>query len=149
MPNPMRVDDNMKEWEGYTIHLLPIEKLIQVCPTDTTEKKRDFTNRVYQSLKTIGLSVPLVTVKLSSIKQLKRWYRFTKGGDMMPPRTWPKHALIAVFGGNTRLTAARQLKFTHIDCIVMDQGGSSIRKNIKEIYRIQGLQHKYHTELYG
>ena len=149
MTNPMRVDDSMKEWEGYTIQLLPIEKLIQVCPTDTTEKKREFTKRVYQSLKTIGLSVPLVTVRLSSIKQLRRWYRFTKGRDMMPPRTWPKDSLIAVFGGNTRLTAAKQLKFTHIDCIVMDQGGSSIRKNIKEIYRVQGLQHIYHTELYG
>ena len=145
----MRTNNMMKEWEGYTIQLLPIEKLIQVCPTDTTEKKRDFTKRVYQSLKTIGLSVPLVTVKLSSIKQLKRWYRFTKGRDMMPPSTWQKHALIAVFGGNTRLTAAKQLKFTHIDCIIMAQGGSSIRKNIKEIYRVQGLQHKYHTELYG
>ena len=145
----MRTNNMMKEWEGYTIQLLPIEKLIQVCPTDTTEKKRDFTKRVYQSLKTIGLSVPLVTVKLSSIKQLKRWYRFTKGRDMMPPRTWQKPALIAVFGGNTRVPAAQHLKFPHIDCIIMAQGGSSIRKNIKEIYRVQGLQHKYHTELYG
>ena len=139
-----------ESWEGYVIQLLPIEKLIQVCPTDNTENKREFTKKIFESLKKIGLSLPLVTVE-TEIKYLKEWHRHTKGADMMDTNTYPEtlSRIIAVFGGNTRLSAARQLKYTHIDCIVMNLKEESIEKNIKNIYTLQKLQHKKHKELYS
>ena len=140
----------LHHWENRIIQCLPIKDIIQVCPTENTEKKREFTKKVKDSLKTIGLSLPLITVEVE-IKQLKEWHAATNGVGMLDTSTYPPPTtarVIAVFGGNTRLTAARQLKFTHIDCIVMNLKGESIEKNIESIYALQRLQHTKHLELY-
>ena len=153
MTNPMRVDDSMKEWEGYIIQLLPIEKLIQVCPT-----KDNFRAKVREQIEKNGMKLPLLTVDIAT-KRLRQWYRNTKGIGMLPP---PKRRSayssptndnrgIAVFGGNTRLVVAKELHYTHIDCIVLDWWSED--KNIKGermeyMWSLQKNQRKKFPEMY-
>ena len=131
-------------WEGYSVKPLPIQLIVQVCPVDPL-----FAERVKKAIEKDGLMLPLVTADLS-LRRLKQWYRHTKGSDMMPPRTYPKNMerAVAVFGGNTRLVVARELHYTHIDCVILNWRNEKIKTKMEGMYELQEAQRREHPELY-
>ena len=132
-------------WEGYPVKPLPIHLIVQVCPVDPL-----FAESVKKAIEKDGLMLPLVTADLS-LRRLKQWYRYTKGSDMIPPRTYPKNRerAVAVFGGNTRLVAAKELGYTHIDCIILDWKNDKIKgERMEYMWDLQKKQRREFPEMY-
>ena len=132
-------------WEGYPVKSLPIQSIVQICPTTTL-----FTQQVKKRLAQEGLALPLLCVDLA-LERLTEWYKETEGGNMLSPESYPKNRerAVAVFGGNTRLVAAKELGYTHIDCIILDWKNDRILgERIEYMWDLQKKQQREFPEMY-
>ena len=131
-------------WEGYPVKSLSIDTIVQVCPTTTL-----FTQQVRERIEQEGLALPLLCADLA-LESLIEWYKVSEGRGMLSPDTYPKtDRCIAVFGGNTRLVMAKELGYTHIDCIVLDWKNEKIEGKIMEyMWDLQRKQRKEFPEMY-
>ena len=132
-------------WEGYPVKFLPIQSIVQTCPTTTL-----FTQQVKKRLAQEGLALPLLCVDLA-LDRLIEWYKETEGGNMLSPESYPKNRerAVAVFGGNTRLVAAKELGYTHIDCIILDWKNDKIKgERMEYMWDLQKKQRRKFPEMY-
>ena len=133
-------------WEGYPVKFLPIQSIVQTCPTTTL-----FTQQVKNRLAQEGLALPLLCVDLA-LERLIEWYKETEGGNMLSPETYPprnRERAVAVFGGNTRLVAAKELGYTHIDCIVLNWNNDKIKgERMEYMWDLQKKQRREFPEMY-
>ncbi len=133
-------------WEGYPVKPLPIQSIVQICPTTTL-----FTQQVKKRLAQEGLALPLLCVDLA-LERLTEWYKETEGGNMLSPESYPpknRERAVAVFGGNTRLVAAKELGYTHIDCIILDWKNDKIKgERMEYMWDLQKKQRREFPEMY-
>ena len=133
-------------WEGYPVKPLPIQSIVQTCPTTTL-----FTQQVKKRLAQEGLALPLLCVDLA-LERLIEWYKETEGGNMLSPESYPprnRERVVAVFGGNTRLVAAKELGYTHIDCIILDWKSDKIKgERMEYMWDLQKKQRREFPEMY-
>ena len=130
-------------WEGYPVKSLPIHTLVQVCPILSAT----IIGWVKESIQQQGLTHPLLCTNIAT-KRLIEWYttysmKHNKE-NMCSPNTYPKtDRCIAVFGGNTRLVIAKELGYTHIDCIVLNWKNDEVKgKRIDYMYELQRKQRR-------
>ena len=132
-------------WESCPIKSLPIQSIVQTCPTTTL-----FTQQVKKRLAQEGLALPLLCVDLA-LDRLIEWYKETEGGNMLSPESYPKNRerAVAVFGGNTRLVAAKELGYTHVDCIVLNWKNDKIKgERMEYMWDLQKKQRREFPEMY-
>ena len=132
-------------WESCPIKSLPIQSIVQTCPTTTL-----FTQQVKKRLAQEGLALPLLCVDLA-LERLTELYEETTKGNMLSPESYPKNKerVVAVFGGNTRLVAAKELGYTHIDCIILDWKNDRILgERIEYMWDLQKKQQREFPEMY-
>ena len=133
-------------WESYPIKSLPIQDIIQVCPTTTL-----FTQQVRERIAQEGLALPLLCVDMA-LERLIEWHKETEGRGLMPVESYPQYKqrrCIAVFGGNTRLVAAKELGYTHVDCIVLDWKTDRVEgKRMEYMWELQRKQRREFPEMY-
>ena len=131
-------------WESYPIKSLSIDTLVQVCPTSTLFRKQ-----VRERIEEEGLALPLICADLA-LERLIEWYKVSKGRGMLSPDTYPKtDRCIAVFGGNTRLVIAKELGYTHIDCVVLDWKNDKVKgERMDYMWELQRKQRREFPEMY-
>ena len=135
-------------WEGYSINPLPISTLVSVCPIPPAHEIQ-----VKESIQQQGLTHPLLCTNIAT-KRLIEWYTtYSMKHDkesMCSPNTYPKtDRCIAVFGGNTRLAIAKELGYTHIDCIVLNWKNDKVKgKRIDYMYELQMKQRRAYPKMY-
>ena len=132
-------------WEGYPVKPLPIQSIVQICPTTTL-----FTQQVKKRLAQEGLALPLLCVDLA-LERLIELYEETDEGNMLSPESYPKNKerAVAVFGGNTRLVAAKELGYTHVDCIILNWKNDKIKgERMEYMWDLQKKQRREFPEMY-
>ena len=135
-------------WESYPVKSLPIHTLVQVCPTTTL-----FGQQVKERIEQDGLAVPLLCVDMA-LERLIEWYEIyqetEKKQGMLSTNTYPKTDIcIVVFGGNTRLVIAKELGYTHIDCIVLDWENDRVEgERMDYMWELQRKQRREFPEMY-
>ena len=132
-------------WESCPIKSLPIQSIVKTCPTTTS-----FTQQVKKRQAQEGLALPHMCADLA-LERLIQLYEETDEGNMLSPESYPKNRerCIAVFGGNTRLVAAKELGYTHIDCIVLDwENDRILGERIEYMWDLQKKQQREFPEMY-
>ena len=135
-------------WESYPVKSLPMHTLVRVCPTTTT-----FCQQVKERIEQDGLALPLLCADMA-LERLIEWYETYQKTEekhgMLSPNTYPKtDRCIVVFGGNTRLVIAKELGYTHIDCIVLDWENDSVEgERIDYMWELQRKQRREFPEMY-
>ena len=132
-------------WESCPIKSLPIQSIVQTCPTTTS-----FTQQVKKRLAQEGLALPLLCADLA-LERLIELYEETDEGNMLSPESYPKNRerCIAVFGGNTRLVAAKELGYTHVDCIILNWKNDKIKgERMEYMWDLQKKQRREFPEMY-
>jgi hypothetical protein len=135
-------------WEGYPVKSLPIHTLVQVCPTTAP-----FGQQVKERIEQEGLALPLLCADMA-LERLIEWYETyqeTKEKQgMLSPNTYPKtDRCIVVFGGNTRLVIAKELGYTHIDCIVLNWKNDRVEgERMDYMWELQRKQRREFPEMY-
>ena len=135
-------------WESYPVKSLPMHTLVQVCPTTAP-----FCQRVKERIEQAGLALPLLCADMA-LERLIEWYETYQKTEekhgMLSPNTYPKtDRCIVVFGGNTRLVIAKELGYTHIDCIVLDWENDRVEgERIDYMWELQRKQRREFPEMY-
>ena len=134
-------------WESYPVKSLPIHTLVQVCLPGSPQIQ------VKRSIQQQGLTHPLLCTNIAT-KRLIEWYTTysieQSKENMCSPNTYPKtDRCIAVFGGNTRLVIAKELGYTHIDCIIFDWENDSVEgERMDYMWELQRKQRREFPEMY-
>ena len=135
-------------WESYPVKSLPIHTLVQVWPTTAP-----FCQQVKERIEQDGLALPLLCADMA-LERLIEWYETYQKTEekhgMLSPNTYPKtDRCIVVFGGNTRLVIAKELGYTHIDCIVLDWENDRVEgERIDYMWELQRKQRREFPEMY-
>lgn len=91
----------------------------------------DFVSEIAQSIKDRGLDNPVIVVRGPREDLVAEILAIGGRADTMPD----KPVVNCVFGGTNRVTAAKRLGYTHIDCILLPSFILAIR--LQEIQRNQ------------
>lgn len=125
-----------KTWNDIPIVELPLSELwvsVPVVPKFQTLLEED--------LKTVGMTFPILVVDAlySELKKQKEKYRHAMLA--LPTGYADDDRLFVVWGGSQRVTAARKLEYTHIDCVVYNNDFASA-------FRAQSLHRKAYNNWY-
>ena len=93
----------------FEVRLMPLDDLH--CPVRDVPT---FADGVAESIKQQGLANPVIVVR-GPREDLMRELRETSAHPRLPN----KPVVNVVFGGTNRVTAARKLGYTHIDCVLL------------------------------
>lgn len=94
---------------SFEVRLMPLDELH--CPVRDVPT---FADGVAESIKQQGLANPVIVVR-GPREDLMRELRETTEHPRLPN----KPVVNIVFGGTNRVTAARKLGYTHIDCVLL------------------------------
>lgn len=104
----MLLSTNQQEWNGYTVHQMPIDSLfITVAPDEA------LVNRIMESIREQGLINPILIVNATPRQYADKC--------MLHPDLIPNHTPSSnyVYGGSNRVHAALRLGYAHIDVVLI------------------------------
>lgn len=130
-----------RKWDGKEVVVLPIKDLWASVPIALKLKNRDFYEPLKEDIEKNGLHFPLLVVS-SSEAQLREQKEKYKNKLLPLPKIENDHIYV-IWGGSNRIKVAQELKYTHIDCVVFENGAFS------EAHKKQKLHRKPYKNLYG
>ncbi len=133
------------QWDKKDVLSLPINELWASVPKADQHKGRDFYKPVMEDIKENGLHFPLLIVDATReqvIKQKKKHkdklvdLPFELDSDLSKQQ-------YVVWGGSNRVRIAKELGYTHIDCVVYANGDFATPHHKQKLHR-KPYQAKYY-----
>ena len=98
--------------DTFEIRCMPIDELH--CPVRDVDT---FADEVAESIKREGMANPVIVVRGPREDLIAQLQAMGSAGTALPD----KPVLNCVYGGTNRVSAARKLGYTHIDCILLPE----------------------------
>lgn len=131
-----------KDWNSRPVEELPIKKLFQSVPVAKMFAGQPFYERIKEDILTNGMNFPILIVE-SQFWQLMDQYMIHRKFMCALPTTFKnKDVIWTVWGGSNRLAVAKELGYTHIDCVRYLNG------DFKKAHADQALHRKDYMHLY-
>lgn len=131
-----------KEWNGIKVEELPIRKLFQSVPVAKMFVGMPFYERIKEDILTNGMNFPILVVESQFWQLMDQHLIHRKFMCPLPTNFKNKDIIWTVWGGSNRLAVARELGYTHIDCVRYLNG------DFKKAHADQALHRKPYMHLY-
>lgn len=124
-----------ERWNDLWVVTLPIDELWQSVPKAVTHKGKSFYPEIIKDIQKNGLRFPILVVDAPKSALIEQKQRFKTKMNELP--FWQSGDLDAhfktVWGGSNRYSAAKELGYTHIDCVVLDNYESA--RSMQRLHR--------------
>lgn len=129
-------------WNKKPIVVMELDKLWASVPVAPLWNGRPFYNVVKEDIATNGMQFPILVVKSTYSNLVKQRQRHKKGMLDVPPNQEPNDIMYVVWGGSNRISIAKELGYTHIECVIYDG-------TYHEAFADQALQRTPYQKLYN
>jgi len=130
-------------WNNRQIVQLPVDKLWASVPVAINYRGVPFYHNVKQDISANGLKFPLLVVEctFSQLKAQKEKYK--KRILDLPTGYKDTDTVYVIWGGSNRLSIAKELQYTHVDCVLYPNG------DFARAFADQALQRNPYNHLYN
>lgn len=136
--NPLKCQ--YTEWNKRPVVSFPIDALWASVPIAITFQRRPFYDPVKLDIMQNGMHFPIIVVSTHFSELQKQKNIHKKNMNELPEGYMPEDNILVVWGGSNRIAIAKELNFTHIDCVVYE--------NFQHAWRDQELQRSPYRHLY-
>ena len=130
----------LRNYEGHRVVRMPIWALWQSVE-DVKESRPKFYTGVYDSIKKDGLENPIIVVKTDreGLEGRKQKHKNSmKELPDAPPHGFEEYYVI--WGGSNRVAILKELRYTHVDCIILNSFDVAYRIQAKQRNSYKGPQ---------
>lgn len=128
-------------WNKRTVVSMPVAQLWASVPVAPLFNGKPFYEPVKHDIQTNGLNFPILVVKATFAELTKMKVKHKRHLLELPTGYNPTDIIYVVWGGSNRLAIARELNYTHVDCVIYEH-------DFAAAWRDQSLQRDPYKELY-
>lgn len=107
-------------WDNMEVVAVPINKLWASVPIAEVHGGKQFYKPLVKDIEANGLTFPLLVVRATEQQLLEQKKKYKDKILELPTLT--EDTQLVVWGGSNRIRAAEELGYTHIDCVIFEDG---------------------------
>jgi hypothetical protein len=129
-------------WNQRPVVTLPINDLWASVPIAYKLRGKDFFKCLKEDIEQKGMHFPLLVVEATFSQLQAQKKKYKQSILELPTGYQPNQKIYVIWGGSNRVAAAKELGYTHIDCVLYPDGA------FDAAWRDQGIQRDPFKHLY-